>query len=178
LSSSLSIAPSLGIFFNRYTKNDQTLASQDLPEVVMSHQESSNIYGAHLGASLGYRIDKSLMGVYLQPFVSLAAGRGSASTKANYNYDLTPTVEIYDVKINESFNYARAGVGINFLSEFTAFYGQIAFYQMTFDPQNRKETGRVKLASDASASNINREVTSNLASRTSSIVSIALGYRF
>jgi hypothetical protein len=178
LSSTFSVAPMLGVFFNRYTKNDQTLASPDLAEVVMSHQESSNVFGAHLGANLAYRIDKSFLGVYLQPFISLSAGRGNASTKTNFNYDLTPTQEIYNVKITESFNYTRAGVGINFLSEFTAFYGQVAFYQMSFDPQNRKESGRVKLASDGAANDVNKELTSGLVSRTSSIVSVALGYRF
>lgn len=176
LFSGLSITPVIGAFFQRYTKDDVTKASPDLPEVVSTFDEKVEVMGGLAGGFLNYNFSSPLLGVTVQPFVAAFVGRGRSNMKMQYSYDLTPTTENYNMTIKEDFNFTRIGLGVNFLSVTKPYYGFIAFYQMDIDPQTRSEFGTFK-ESSGSTQAVDRERT-DLKSYSSYIATVGMGYRF
>jgi hypothetical protein len=136
----LSLSAHIGGFFQRYTKDNKTKASPDLPEVISSFDEQVNLFGAYAGGELGYLFNFKIAGVQLEPFVAAYAGRGKSSTKIDYSYDLSPVTESYKAEIDEDFNFTRSGFGFNFVSN-QSWFARIAVFQVNQTLVERTSSG-------------------------------------
>jgi len=165
----LGLSAHVGGFFQRYTKENTTKASPDLPEVISNFDEQVNLFGAYAGGELGYLFNFKIARVQLEPFVAAYAGRGKSSTKIDYSYDLSPVTESYKAEIDESFNFTRSGFGINFVSN-QSWFARIAVFQVNQSVVERTSSGTKTGVAFSSA------VTSG-ESQSFNIYSLGFGYQ-
>ena len=149
LGAGFSITGRLGSFYYATFDNQTGKASKEIDLELASNRREHNLYGADAQISLNYIIEGSV--VDFQPFVFGGVGVGTANIQREYKFlgigtdaaSQEQDRELYDVKLEDSFSYREAGLGINFISK-RGITGHLKASKRTLALNERKVKGQIK----------------------------------
>lgn len=166
-----------------YSKTlDRTVgqASEDVDIELANTSSDHMMMSGEASASINYLFETKSIGI--QPFVEFALGTGQATIQREYEYrglegGINPNPELYDIRMDEDFNYARSTVGINFISATgLVFYTKASRLGMVVT--EREYTGKIQEAGAKSSTNQNDKKTNLNESNEVMMYSLGMGFMF
>lgn len=161
-----------GGFYTKTLQESVGKASKDIDLDLSSVRSDHMVYGGEVSASVNYLYENSVLN--FQPFVEFGVGSGVGAIEKEYTFDgIQPTqsdAEDYDIKIEESFDYTKMSLGVNFISR----EGILSFFkltQMTLAVSERETVG-----TDGEGPVDEKE--SNPGNKTLVAASVGFGYKF
>ncbi len=120
----------IGGFYNKTVSESVGEAAEDIDLELSTLREDFAIGGGEASISLGYAYQSGTLKI--KPFVQFAAGSGNGIVEMEYiNRGIDPNDpddnEAYDVKVSEEFAYAKATLGIEFISS----TGYLSYFKLT-----------------------------------------------
>ncbi|MGK0368117.1 MAG: hypothetical protein ACI9QD_001258, partial [Thermoproteota archaeon] len=168
----------LGGFYNKGWDEQVDIASADLDVAVKNLKKDMSVYGGETMVSLNYQFNA--FGLTMQPFLQAGFGRALSKTNVSYEYELSTLIENYKDTIDEDINFAKFGLGLNFISN-SGIYSYIALHQHNFEVINRKTDGTALSSTNVSSpGSATATKTDNAVSEASKYYAFTLGfgYRF
>jgi len=166
-----SITIKVGGFYSKFVDKITGQAAQDIDYKVATTESDHSVYGAEASVSLNYMIETSIINV--QPFIEMGAGSGKSTLDKDYEYTGLSSdgsdKEEYTAKMEEDFAYARATVGVNFISH-TGIISYIKASNMAMNIIDRKVKGSSTIGSTVSSLDSDGKVD-----ESSSVFSASLG---
>ncbi len=120
LGAGFSTALKANIFYSKSDQNDTGQGAEDVDIELSENKITNTAYGSDISISINYLFENKVINV--QPFAEFGAGVGASSLKRDYSFrgvtgsSISPDPELYDVVVDEEFNYNKVSLGVNFIS--------------------------------------------------------------
>ncbi|MCO4753748.1 MAG: hypothetical protein KC478_04665 [Bacteriovoracaceae bacterium] len=127
----------IGGFYNKTLDKSVGKASKDIDMDLANVRTDHMVYGTEASVSLNYLVENSILN--FQPFIEFGMGTGNAEIEKQYSFEGIESdrsdAENYNAQVQEGFDYGKASVGVNFISQ----KGIISYIKATKLSMNVKE---------------------------------------
>src|SRR5690554_5223192 len=140
----LSATLRLSGFFAQSLKETLGKAGKGLDVELSRSRNDQSVYGGEAVMALNYLFENRILNI--QPFVEFGVGAGASKSAREYVFSgIMPDgsdAERYDIRVDEEFAYAKAAIGVNFISK-QGIASYIKVSQMALDVSERETAGRI-----------------------------------
>lgn len=178
LGAGVSTTVKLNGFYSKTLEKNVGQAAEDVDIDLAEKYDVNMVYGTDATISLNYLFENSIVNV--QPFVEFGAGTGASRIEKKYSFRgvtgsaTASNPELYDIAMEETFNYAKTSVGLNFISN-SGIVSYIKATRLGLNVSSRETTGSIQTQGNAKTSADSKQTNLD---ESLEVVSASLGMGF